>query len=673
MIAFCRKEGGKDAEDREREYFLSLSRSKRRSITRLLPPDVKYEALLERPLIKAFDGLLRFPGLWSGFELGNIPRHLALNFIIPLVNYLERMFKIWDKFTLGNLAIAAKVCIPTVKLLELRAPSMSLMDRSAISRDMDNRSLFPGLLDPELRSLVRTDILNLQVIIPTIKSFHENIKYFEIGASIMKSHLLRRDQRHTLYDSLKWTQPEELQIEVEENVFEKVVVSGRVGRVSRPGRESEERENSTKEFCFKELFNYGLCDFTKLSDFSPRKDPGHDGKHGSVDGAYKFLFLQRAKRLGFTTPEIDRGLAEPQDEEFSQEQPTLLRSEGESLRRRWGRPFSLAYEEIRSQPFLRKQRAQNPGEIPLNPSVLDVQRDFMDAFLGTFAFDDIHVPGTMASLNQILEPVCYLEEGQMFFESGSNSPHSDIPQYGSEQSTVLGTSSPTSEYSVSSISSEPREQLISPRMEELSTRLSGTAMEPQGAQVGSAGNPTTGVEESFSEDSTSEMDVDKTLKTTSQRDHARSTLGVLASRSEEGPGLTTLGTVKRRPFLTEEAPDDLTLEISSIHPPSTSSSEPLFNFFEHNGMLHSRVVKSRSEMQYYLEKRQRWIGLIVQNGVPKSVRHDQIILHMDALSNGQLFFIVKYSYVEQFCRKEVKIKRSIEDKDDVLFGKRLRK
>jgi hypothetical protein len=170
-------------------------------MTRLLP-EGEYKDLLKIPLVRAFDRLLRFPGLWSGLELGNIARHLAVNLITPPVNYLEGIFTFWDGITLKSPAIAAIVCIHTVRSLQLLAPSMSLIDRNTITKGMDNRTLFPGLLDLELRSLVLSKILNVSVIIPTIKSFHENMKYFEIGASVMKSHLVREDQRHTLYRSL---------------------------------------------------------------------------------------------------------------------------------------------------------------------------------------------------------------------------------------------------------------------------------------------------------------------------------------------------------------------------------------------------------------------------------------------------------------------------------------
>lgn len=53
-------------------YMTMLSSNSKRVAVRQLEHN--------KTLTRAFDSLLKFPGLWKGFELGNIQRHLALRF-----------------------------------------------------------------------------------------------------------------------------------------------------------------------------------------------------------------------------------------------------------------------------------------------------------------------------------------------------------------------------------------------------------------------------------------------------------------------------------------------------------------------------------------------------------------------------------------------------------------
>jgi hypothetical protein len=68
---------------------------------------------------------------------------------------------------------------------------------------MDRRALFPTIVDGSLRQCIKQTLLWLPVIIPTIKSFHENINYFGIGAKILKMHLLDGLVETTLFKTMR--------------------------------------------------------------------------------------------------------------------------------------------------------------------------------------------------------------------------------------------------------------------------------------------------------------------------------------------------------------------------------------------------------------------------------------------------------------------------------------
>jgi hypothetical protein len=68
-------------------------------------------------MVKAFDLLLPFLGLWDGFQLGNIPHHFTLRCGEQDLCYLRHILTTWDAITLGKEAIRQAVDIRTVKRL----------------------------------------------------------------------------------------------------------------------------------------------------------------------------------------------------------------------------------------------------------------------------------------------------------------------------------------------------------------------------------------------------------------------------------------------------------------------------------------------------------------------------------------------------------------------------
>ncbi|KAH0545345.1 hypothetical protein FGG08_000644 [Glutinoglossum americanum] len=348
-------------EDLARDWRIRLTSSKQSCLSRLLG---------NKNLLRALDELLDFPGLWDGLELGNIKKHLALHCDEEVVRYLRHVYDTWNEITLGDPTIQQAVDIRTVQSLQLRAPSVSATDRDYITYEMDNKALFSTIVDSNLREYIKQALLQLHVVIPTIRSFHENLKYFEIGVRILKAHLLDRPIKTTMYETMygQWSSPGNTLVEVREGEYQHVLVPERGPPMG-------------FAFAYKQMFLSALRQFPSLSKYTPLQERGQDAIQGAVDPTYSLLFLARAQLLGFRTEKIVNGLenapetvAAPYVEPISE-----LNSDGEIIKRRWGRPFGNTYKQFKRQLFL-PNLLEAQVEVGLNPSAMFVQQDFFNAF-----------------------------------------------------------------------------------------------------------------------------------------------------------------------------------------------------------------------------------------------------------------------------------------------------
>ena len=355
-------------EDLVQDWKIRLTEGKEDNVSRLLK---------KKLLVKAFDMLLPFPGLWSGLQLGNIRSLLALHCDEEIFCYLEHTYRTWNRITLQNTAIQKAVDIDTVRKLHLRAPSASSVDRRFIIDEMDNGALFPAITDAAQRGAIKQSLLALDVIIPTIESLHDNLKYLNIGASIIKARLLKEGvetkvyKRTTVYKFMRshWSAPETIREEFREGEFRDVTFQDR---------------NAAAHFCYTQVFMAALRQFQSLSDHTPLLEPkrkrGDD--HNPVnDSAYRVLFLDRAQRLGFGTEKIDDGVRNAVDPVLEAVESITDDYNGQIIGRRSGIPRANAYKELRTQLFLTNLSQVQAGW-NLNPSVLYVQRDFLNAFFG---------------------------------------------------------------------------------------------------------------------------------------------------------------------------------------------------------------------------------------------------------------------------------------------------
>lgn len=155
--------------------------------------DFKVEAvdyLLPRgKILDALDRVMLFPGMRSGFQLGNIDKHLATHYDEQIINYLSHIDRICDALVRCGKADRLVVDDHTVRLLQFRAPLTSKADRGFVNSAMDTGYLSPTITEPNFRKKMHDALLSLDVIIPSLAIFHENMKYLTIGAKVLKERL----------------------------------------------------------------------------------------------------------------------------------------------------------------------------------------------------------------------------------------------------------------------------------------------------------------------------------------------------------------------------------------------------------------------------------------------------------------------------------------------------
>ena len=379
--------------------------------------------LLERrDLVEALRPLLDIPVLLCDLTLGNTERHVRSPFKPEIICFWRHVHTTWNKVTCGNPFIQKNVTIQDVRDLEGRAPSVSETDRQFIVGGMDGRSLFTAITDGDLRKSIKQALLRVETIIPTLKTFHENFKQLEIAAKILKTHLLDGVIETTLYDTLlSYRSPQEdFWIEHREGEFQ---------RINLLDRDLEAR------LTYIQLLISILRNYPFLSKCSPRIDPRQKGIEAKVDPAYRFQLLKSARLQGYRTKKVLRGLENAAEQTIApNSEPCLpLAVYGESLKRRYGRPFTSAFQHFRTRLFL-PNLCQAQAEVSLMPSVMFVQRDFIEAFFGPIP----KIPGIQTSLEppnlsvQLMAPDCKTTEAEV-----------QLPLNGSRDGTAISEGSST--------------------------------------------------------------------------------------------------------------------------------------------------------------------------------------------------------------------------------------
>ena len=338
---------------------------------RLSPPkEMSLKCLLKNVQIDAaLKELLQFPGIIAGLQLGNFRKHLALHCDENIVHYLrERILHVWNFICNGDPRIKSKVDLVTVQSLQYRIPAKSESDRHQIDWMMDDGTIFADLEDPDLRDSVRNRILSLQVVIPSIETFQENMKYFSIGARILQNYVQQvpSSQRNqpTLLESLSkdWTAPSVAHLEVDTGML-------------RPFPEIQ----PTVQLAYVTIFLAAIRQFAELGHDRPRQDVRREIMPAFDKRSAVIQLVQLAACLGFDNAKIQENLIHtPGREETLSFQP----KPGQPAVWRAGIPFTKTYLKLQSCCFLDQLTKYSLQENIIPP--IFVLKDFVEAFFGTF-------------------------------------------------------------------------------------------------------------------------------------------------------------------------------------------------------------------------------------------------------------------------------------------------
>ncbi|KAL8409982.1 hypothetical protein RB594_008175 [Gaeumannomyces avenae] len=346
-------------------YRVELTECKEKILNQLIQHHLfKYEESEPsgepKSIIDALDLLIPYPGLLEELELANCHRHLALHWDDPIIRFLHcHLYSTYERIVEG-VAEAKEHCdITTVRHLALRCPA-NKDDAMFIRKKVESGALFPGLADPASRDKILKNILAIKKIIPSLKTFHENMKYFAIGAKIIKQHLVPEDdlQGHwNLVEKLQWNRPTNLTIEAADG-----------GRLP-----VFDIDNNT---ALKALFCTAIRSFLYLSNDRPKQDIRGEVIQAGVDPGFVYLLQEEAKRLGFSSSKIEKGLTGPKPIPKN-----LLHVSDQQVDYKWkcGKPGLRAFLHLQKHAFLPDLFSVD-GENGLVP--MFVFRDFIEAFFG---------------------------------------------------------------------------------------------------------------------------------------------------------------------------------------------------------------------------------------------------------------------------------------------------
>ncbi|KAH8787541.1 hypothetical protein F5882DRAFT_293337, partial [Hyaloscypha sp. PMI_1271] len=317
------------------------------------------QILKHKEFTKAFDDLLCFPGLWGGLELGNIQRHFASGFDEEWLKYTVHIKNNWENIMLKRPELYRYVSIQDVEFLQRRAPGLSKVDREFVIEGIRIRLLFPGIRDQRTRRQIRDSLLQTRCLIPSIKSMHENMKYLEIGAKIIKKLILGKDFRKTIYleSYSHWKDAK--------HPVQTILDS---------------KEKKRWDLIYKQIWIYALRLFAELGGRSPLIEAGSvKNDEGNANINTQYHFVRFVRDLGLRTEQIDEFLAtdprketlrqslskiygKPPDEQILEDLVSQLPRQGKNreperhpntlyvptdeddLERRWGVPYQRTYE-----------------------------------------------------------------------------------------------------------------------------------------------------------------------------------------------------------------------------------------------------------------------------------------------------------------------------------------
>ncbi|KAI1207658.1 uncharacterized protein F4807DRAFT_469168 [Annulohypoxylon truncatum] len=354
------------------DWRSELSRSKKKILNLLLRRE--NGIFKHRDIVIALCAVLEFPGTRRGFKLGTMHKYTPLRCSENAVRYLQRMLSIYWGVIGGDASIVPHMDSKTISCLQRRNPSNNA-DGKYIRLMMDTGEMFSGVKSITIRRSITRNLLSLDVIFPSLETFHQNMIYFSIGVKILRNHIMDdteklhdrnpKDGDDPFFKSLGsfWTSPKRPLLEVSEGRFQPLVsLDDGLARML--------------------LFLDGLRDCIHLSNEPILQDRrGEPVPPAAVDPWYVFRLRARARQYGFCTAKVSNGLR------IKPQSPRQLHWDLNWDRRakdwRGGKPTARNFLELQHDAFLPMLEQANSRE---KVTAAFVQKDFLEAFFGPWSY-----------------------------------------------------------------------------------------------------------------------------------------------------------------------------------------------------------------------------------------------------------------------------------------------
>ncbi|KAK2609308.1 hypothetical protein QQS21_002089 [Conoideocrella luteorostrata] len=329
--------------------------------------EVSLNGLLKQADLRdSIDRLLEYPGTIGGLQLGNIHKDIALHCNEQVTHYLDnRILNTWAFITAKNPDLKRKVDLETVECLQLRIPFASKTDRRHIEGMFDRKEVFSFVENPIIREQLKRRVLSLQVSIPSMETFHENMKYFSIAVKVLRRFVApdpsKQRPQKTLFQSLSqnWIHPIVPFVETGDGLMQLLEPA------------------LTAYIAYKMLVLAVLRNFTHFSSQSPRQDVRGETMPAVASPKWIQYLQQLAFVLGFRSNKIMEGVSNPDHDDDT---PTFVPQNGPTADWRGGKPFTKTFLALRSTAYIVNLSDGSPSlQVDCLTPVL-MMRDFMNSF-----------------------------------------------------------------------------------------------------------------------------------------------------------------------------------------------------------------------------------------------------------------------------------------------------
>ncbi|KAI1840199.1 hypothetical protein JX266_013600 [Neoarthrinium moseri] len=370
----------------ESECRSRLSKHKLRCLSQLL----KHQSLRE-----AFGRLLDIPGLWHGMRISTINKHIGMKCDEKLVCYLDYVANIWSRILRGSSVGKGNINTAIVQALELTCPKYSSADRRRLEIQLEKGQVLQNFSYRD-RELIYQNLVSIDCVIPSLKSFLEDTKYLQPCADNIRHVVgLLGCGRTTNYAALQacflWDDAHVNQIVVErsESVFETRGIS------------PEARFEANRQ----QLWLWAMRHFAQLAPPSKGLTAGlaNVGPERANDSLLcRFAYF--AYRLGFRNDRILQWKQRSPDRELARS--VLLKARKPDMYEYDNRSFDLYLDQIEeimqtARPLLNQQRDRRSpwhdgvetGNRCGYPASDDHQLDKKHLFLDTITQDNAPIQG----------------------------------------------------------------------------------------------------------------------------------------------------------------------------------------------------------------------------------------------------------------------------------------